>query len=455
MDYSKYGINAYLKNQVKESSESENSQKPLSISKEIRRNSEPGKEPLVHKPIFEKIDSKVGEILNNKKLEQQALKDAEVAARTGIYYNRNSNNQGQTVEEAAQNLKDLNNAGLLKTSTPSTSKENQIDSIYRRVAKFLIVLGNDEAAKVLPHLSQEQIEKIIPEIASVRTVTKEEAAQVLEEFEGLIQQAKNSGGVDAAREILDKAFGPDKASSYMEKIGQFSTNGNPFEFLEGVDSERVLILLNDESPATKCLVLSQMIPKEAAAVINKMDIASKKEVVLRLARMEPVDPKIMEVTANALHDKLLKQNTVNSTTVDGRSALAQILKRMDPAAEQNILNTLSDQDPVLGADLRQRLFTQEDVLTADDKFLQNKLRNMEDMEIAFLIAGKSDEFKGKILKNVSRTRGELILEEMELHKPMLKSDCEKITSIFFSQLRRAWEQGELFIEGRSSGEQYV
>ena len=80
---------------------------------------------------------------------------------------------------------------------------------------------------------------------------------------------------------------------------------------------------------------------------------------------------------------------------------------------------------------------------------------MEDMEIAFLIAGKSDEFKGKILKNVSRTRGELILEEMELHKPMLKSDCEKITSIFFSQLRRAWEQGELFIEGRSSGEQYV
>ena len=31
---------------------------------------------------------------------------------------------------------------------------------------------------------------------------------------------------------------------------------------------------------------------------------------------------------------------------------------------------------------------------------------------------------------------------------MLRSDCEKITSQFFSTLRRAWEDGELIIKGR-------
>ena len=47
------------------------------------------------------------------------------------------------------------------------SGSNGADSVYRRVAKFLLLIGVNEAAKILPHLTAEQTEKIIPELALI------------------------------------------------------------------------------------------------------------------------------------------------------------------------------------------------------------------------------------------------------------------------------------------------
>ena len=45
-----------------------------------------------------------------------------------------------------------------------------------------MLIGVDEAAKILPHLTEEQTEKIIPEIASIRYVEPEEATDILKEL---------------------------------------------------------------------------------------------------------------------------------------------------------------------------------------------------------------------------------------------------------------------------------
>jgi len=176
----------------------------------------------------------------------------------------------------------------------------------------------------------------------------------------------------------------------------------------------------------------------------------RKEVILRLAKLKEINPEILKRVDQSMHEKNNALVTEKSDHIDGRSSLAQILKQMSPDAEEKLMNTLSASDPELGADLRERLFTQEDILNADDRYLQNYLRGMSDEEMAFLIAGKSDEFRKKILHNVSQNRSGAVLEEEQVKKPMRKSDCEKITSAFFSAMRRAWENGELIIKGRDN-----
>lgn len=404
---------------------------------------------LVHKPVFENVNSAIDRIekQNKEHAERQNIEQAKIAAKTGTWFEKKKSATSDDVKNAAKNL---TSGGLVKIPASSTEK----DSIYRRVAKFLVIVGIDEAAKILPHLTEEQTEKIIPEIASIQKITPEESASILEEFESLVEKAREEGGLETARNILTKAYGSEKAEDMLKKSVKYP-DGKPFDYLSDANAERIKVLIDGESDAVKSLVLSQIEPKKAAKVINLMDVDDKKKIVLRLAKMKPVAPEVLAEIDRSLHEKLLTQNTENSQNMDGRGVLAQILKRMNPSVENSIINTLSEQDPELGEDLRKRLFTEEDVIGSDDRFIQNYLHDMEDRDIAVLIYGKNDAFREKILSNVSKNRRRVILDEESMIHHLTKSDSEKMTSSFYSVLRRAWENGDLRVLGRDEGEVYV
>lgn len=404
---------------------------------------------LVHKPVFENVNSAIDRIekQNKEHAERQNIEQAKIAAKTGTWFEKKKSATSDDVKNAAKNL---TSGGLVKIPASSTEK----DSIYRRVAKFLVIVGIDEAAKILPHLTEEQTEKIIPEIASIQKITPEESASILEEFESLVEKAREEGGLETARNILTKAYGSEKAEDMLKKSVKYP-DGKPFDYLSDANAERIKVLIDGESDAVKSLVLSQIEPKKAAKVINLMDVDDKKKIVLRLAKMKPVAPEVLAEIDRSLHEKLLTQNTENSQNMDGRGVLAQILKRMNPSVENSIINTLSEQDPELGEDLRKRLFTEEDVVGSDDRFIQNYLHDMEDRDIAVLIYGKNDAFREKILSNVSKNRRRVILDEESMIHHLTKSDSEKMTSSFYSVLRRAWENGDLRVSGRDEGEVYV
>lgn len=404
---------------------------------------------LVHKPVFENVNSAIDRIekQNKEHAERQNIEQAKIAAKTGTWFEKKKSATSDDVKNAAKNL---TSGGLVKIPASSTEK----DSIYRRVAKFLVIVGIDEAAKILPHLTEEQTEKIIPEIASIQKITPEESASILEEFESLVEKAREEGGLETARNILTKAYGSEKAEDMLKKSVKYP-DGKPFDYLSDANAERIKVLIDGESDAVKSLVLSQIEPKKAAKVINLMDVDDKKKIVLRLAKIKPVAPEVLAEIDRSLHEKLLTQNTENSQNMDGRGVLAQILKRMNPSAENSIINTLSEQDPELGEDLRKRLFTEEDVIGSDDRFIQNYLHDMEDRDIAILIYGKNDAFREKILSNVSKNRRRVILDEESMIHHLTKADSEKMTSSFYSVLRRAWENGDLRVAGRDEGEVYV
>jgi flagellar motor switch protein FliG len=342
--------------------------------------------------------------------------------------------------------------GLLKVPA---SGEGGKESSYRKVAKFLLLIGVDEAAKVIAKLTPEQTEKVVLELASIRSVDKDEASVVLAEFDSLLKQAREpSGGVETARTILEAAFGPERAEAMLLKAVP-DAHGRPFDYLDDIDPDRLSRLIVDELPAVKALVLSQIKPKLAADVIKLMGEDEKKETVMRLAKLKAINPDVLRRVDDTMREKVLSLSTTTSDSIDGRSALAEILKRMDGASEQSILSNLSDSDPDLGKNLRERLFTVDDIVAADDRFVQETLRPMSEHDLAVLVAGKGENFRNKIFGNMSKTRGALVLEEEKIVSPVTRAESEKVTSLFFSVMRRGWEEGKFYIAGRSDKEVWV
>ncbi len=346
----------------------------------------------------------------------------------------------------------IKNGGLLKVPVSPPQKDGK-DSVYRRVAKFLMLIGVDEAAKILPHLSPEQVEKIIPEITTIRSIDEAEKKQIFEEFKNLTERARENGGVSTARNILEKAFGTQKAGEVLEKAVPFK-NGKPFNYLSEADPEKLDALLKDESAWVRALVCSNLPAKKAAAYIQNLPENEKKELIVHLAKLKKMDPEVVARIDEAMQKKMNSLITQKSDSIDGKNILAGILKQMDSSSEEKLLNQISSTDPALSEDLRERLFTIDDIVNADDKFIQKKLQQMNDESIAFLIHLKKEDFRNKILSNVSQNRRAQILDEEERHSPMRKADVEKETSLFFAFMRRSWEEGKLIIKGRDD-EVYV
>ena len=121
-----------------------------------------------------------------------------------------SEKQNRKELDAAANA--LKQGGLLKVPREDGDAK---DSVYRRVAKFLLLIGRDQAAEVFKHLPQSDVEKIIPEITTIRSVGEDEAAAIFEEFRSLVEVKKENGGEATAFNILEKAFGAGKAGNLM------------------------------------------------------------------------------------------------------------------------------------------------------------------------------------------------------------------------------------------------
>ncbi len=345
---------------------------------------------------------------------------------------------------------ELHRRGLIKVPQENTKEE----SPFRRVAKFLYLVGEKQAAHVLQKLTREQIEKVTAEMLTIRYIDKDEAAYILSQFTALYNDTKNSiGGVETAETILKKAFGNEKAQEILDRAVPVIPE-KPFDFLDNIDADRLNTLLKDELPSTKALVLSQLKPSIAAAYIKQLNDEDKKEVVLRLARLEKIHPEVLQTVSTSIREKFNQLQTGSSETIDGRKTLAAILRHSNSEIGDLILHNLASESPDLERDIRDRLFTLEDVVLADNLFLQKKLSDMEDEEIAALISYKSTAFEQKILSNISKNRAQYILDEQKSH-PQPRHICIEVTNRFLLSLRKSWEAGDLILTGKDEGEVWI
>ncbi|MDR0550956.1 MAG: flagellar motor switch protein FliG [Spirochaetaceae bacterium] len=338
------------------------------------------------------------------------------------------------------------------------------DSKYRRVAKFLILIGAGQAASVLSNLDDEQVELISREIASIRGITKEESEEIFAEFQALLSGADSGaagsaaygagtpygggapvGGVDEARRLLYAAFGAEKGERFLKKAIPRETS---FDFLDDLSGEQIAMLFRDESPATGAMILSRIAPKSAAAALTHAESAWRLEVARRIGHIGQVSPEVLERAAEALREKARHISAGGArSAVDGLGALASILKQSDIGFGDKILAELADADPELGRELKERLYTLDDVVKADNKPLRLKLHEMSAKEIAVLIKGREDAFVEKILSNISSGRRTEVREEIDFMGPLPKKESDAALKDFMNWFREKREEGSILMLG--------
>ncbi len=339
--------------------------------------------------------------------------------------------------------------GLIKVPV---KEEKEKESPYKRVAKFLFIIGTEQAAGVLKQLTKEQVDKVVAELVTIRSIDKDEALEILNEFNEIYAQNKNSlGGVDTAKTMLTEAFGEEKAAEIIDSAVP-EKRPVPFEYLQGMENEPLSKILAGELPSAKAIILSQLEPKQSAGYISSLtDEEEKKEIILRLAKMEKLDADILHQVSEALKTKLVTVNLEKTNKVDGVSVLAEILRTIDYQSGNNILDALETEDESLAESVRKKLVSLDDIKTMRPKHIQYLISTMTNTEVATLIHDKEEDFRQVILSNISKNKAKLILDEESYISPIPRKDINEATSYFLARVKNEAIKGRVVVDSLNFG----
>ncbi|NLP17896.1 MAG: flagellar motor switch protein FliG [Firmicutes bacterium] len=316
-----------------------------------------------------------------------------------------------------------------------------------KAAVALITLGPELSAEVFKHLREDEIEELTLEIASMRKVDPEQKDDVLGELYNmyLAQEYIAQGGIEYAREILERALGNQKAMSIIDRLTS-SLQVKPFEFIRTTDPEQLLTFIQGEHTQTIALILAFLRPEQAGTILAALPPEKQVDVTKRMALMEGTSPEIIQEIEKVLEDKLSDLVGQDSTRVGGVEALVEVLNQVDRATEKTILENLEEHEPELADEIKRLLFTFEDIIQLDNRAVMRVLREVDlgnDLPLALKVA--SESVKDKIFTNMSKRAVETLQEEMEYLGPVRLRDVEDAQQRIVNTIRKLEEVGEVII----------
>lgn len=320
----------------------------------------------------------------------------------------------------------------------------------QKAAVLLISLGTERAANILKHLSEREVESLSAEMAALWRVRPETSAAVQAEVsERITRDATGVGGPEYAREVLEHLVGPERAE---EIIGSVTTKpeSRPFEFLRRTPPEQVVAFLKDESPQTVALVVASVHSSLAARVLSELPPELQADVALRIATMSETNPDVIRDIEEGLRHKLANVVGQEFAAAGGVDALAEILNRAGRSTERNVVGAINDRDEQLAEEIRQRLFTFEDLVILQDRDLQLVLREVDQKDLQLALRGVDEALVEKLLSNMSQRGAEMLREDMAASQPQRKAVVEEAQGKIVAAVRRLEDAGALVI--RRGGE---
>ncbi|HJA40935.1 MAG TPA: flagellar motor switch protein FliG [Firmicutes bacterium] len=325
----------------------------------------------------------------------------------------------------------------------------------QKAAILLISLGPDISAQIYKYLSEEEIEKLTLDISSVKMVDNDTKEAILDEFHqmALAQDYIAQGGVNYAKEILEKALGEEQAKNILNRLTS-SLQVRPFDFARKADPMQILNFIQGEHPQTISLVLSYLDPVKAGQVLSALPPEIQADIARRIALMESTSPDIIYEVERVLESKLSSAVTQDYTLTGGIESVVEVLNGVDRSTERTILDALEVRDPELAEEIRKRMFVFEDIVTLDSRSIQRVIREADNNDLMHALKVCSEEVQEIIFKNMSGRMAENFKEEMQYMGPVRLKDVEEAQTRIVGIIRRLEEAGEIIVS-RGGGDDII
>jgi len=334
-----------------------------------------------------------------------------------------------------------------------TAPENKTETDFKnlnnkqKAAIVVVSLGADKASQIYKYLNEQDIEDLTYEVAKMGKTTNAQVENALDEFYKLCLTHKmmSDGGLDYARNVLEKAFGEVTARSLLEKVSR-SLQSKPFNFFMKGDPKALISLLQHERPQVIALIMSYMDPEQAAQVLEQLPESKRIPTVEGMARMDRVSPEAIAIVEEEMKRKFATIITSeDNMNLGGVDYVADVMNHVDRSNERKIFDELDKVNPDLSKSIRDKMFIFENILDMDDRSVQRFIRDCDAKDIVYALKTASDEMKQVFFSNMSKRMAETVRGDLEITTNVRLKEVEGAQPRIVNIIRRLGDAGEVLI----------
>ncbi len=319
----------------------------------------------------------------------------------------------------------------------------------RKAAVLLVAVGEELAKEILRALPEADVQRLTEELADLRGITPDLSAEIMEEFWQLLetQNFMVHGGLDYASRLLVDAFGKQRAEDLllMVRRSQEAEQGNLAKLLR-TDPQQLGKLLDTEHPQTIALVLAHLDPWRASTVLDNLSEEHKVVTVQRLAEMRQFSPEMAQKVAHILHRRLESVGDTARKSYSGFRAVADLLNRLNAEEAKKILDAVEETQPELALNIRNLMFTFEDLLTVPAASIREIVSGVDKRQLALALRGANDELRAQIFKAMSSRAVEMLKEDMEVLGPVRSREVMQAQQEILNLARRLEAEGKVILK---------
>ena len=325
----------------------------------------------------------------------------------------------------------------------------------KKAAILLLALGEDAAADVMKNLEEAEIQQVGYYMSRFTDVSPEELDLVLEEFyrnSVMADEGVNiSSSPDFVKNALTKALGADRAKELSDNLRAGEEEAG-LEALRYAEPIMISNYIRTEHPQTIALILSYLKNAEqSSAVLRDLPESLQADILYRMAVIESIPPGVISEMNEVLTEEMQSAGSM-ATSVGGVEPVAEILNSVDKATETRILSSIEETNPDLAEQIRELMFTFEDMALIDAKQMQLVMKDVDQADMVRALKTASDAVKELIFSSMSSRAAEMVREDLENLGPAKLSDVEASQQKIIKVVKKLEEAGTIIIAGAGGGD---
>lgn len=346
---------------------------------------------------------------------------------------------------------------LPDTASPRTLPVVQGLSGRRKTAILLTSLGNQASAAILRQLSEEEVHDISREISLLPSATDDERQSVLSDFVTKAERpdALGVGGIEYATSVLLTAFGSETGKRMSERLlKSIGTETPGIDSLRKADPQQLAKILHREHPQTIALIMCQLGTTQAAKLLSGLPATLRSDVARRMAALDQISPDVVNRIATIIGRKLRLAGQASLDAYGGVRAVAEVLNQVDNTTTEEILETITSQDPTLGQTIRNLMFVFEDLLNLNQESMRVLVGRIDRKLLTTSLKGANPKIKAHFTSLMSTRAKEMLEEDMQALGPVRIRDVEEGQQKIIAVARELQAEGVISLSAAGS-DQFV